>query len=134
MGFDIKIRVHTETLESALKKRVDNFTKEMMSDDVKYASAIMYADAVNHLVPMESGRLRNDITFPKYKGTRAVKYNAPYAKAQYAGYNGKGVIREWSTEGTIDHWNQHLSSAERMQYYDDVAQMIIRKLQRVNNG
>lgn len=133
MAFDVTIRVHIETLESALKKRMDNFTKEMLSDDVKYASAIMYADAVNHLVPMKTGVLRNYITFPKYKGTRAVNYNAPYAEAQYKGYNGS-VISKWTTPGTIDHWNQHLSNADRLQYYEDVKQMIVRKLKRTNNG
>lgn len=105
-----------------------------MSDDVKYASAIMYADAVNHLVPMENGILRNSITFPKYKGTRAVEYTATYAKAQYSGYNGRGPSRKFTTKGTIDHWNQHLSSAERLQYYEDVKRMILRKLERTSNG
>lgn len=131
--YSVTIRVHKDVLERALAKRMENFKSEMLSDDVKKASAIMYADAVNHLVPMKHGFLRNSITFPKYKGTRAVKYTAPYAEAQHYGYT-RGVIRKWTTEGTIDHWNQHLSNADRAQYYEDVKRMLLRKLKRTNNG
>ncbi len=131
MGFEIKIRVHTDTLERALNSRIKDFTKELLTDDVKLMAAEIYADCVEPLVPMKSGELRSDVSFPKYKGTRAVQYNAPYAKAQYEGYNGRGPSRNFTTPGTTDHWNHHMTAADRAAYYDLVAEELIARL---NNG
>lgn len=131
MGFEVKIRVHTDTLEQALSKRIEKFRKEMLTDDVKLMAAEIYADCVEPLVPMKSGELRSNISFPKYKGTRAVRYDASYAEAQYKGYNGRGPSRNFTTPGTTDHWNHHMTAADRAAYYDLVAEELIARL---NNG
>lgn len=133
MGFEVQIRVHTDTLERALNKRIKNFTKELLTDDVKLMAAEIYADCVEPLVPMKSGELRNpnNIRFPKYKGTRSVEYIVPYAEAQYKGYNGRGPSKNFTTPGTIDHWNHHMTTADRKAFYDLVAEELIARL---NNG
>lgn len=129
--FEVTVRVHKETLLNALQKRIDDFTKESLNDDIKLRAAEIFADCIEPLVPKDQGGLRANISFPKYRGTRAVQYDSKYAEAQYRGFNGRGVIRNYTTPGTIDHWNLHLSRADREAFYDLVAEEIITRL---NNG
>lgn len=131
MAVELKIRVHTETLEANLKKRIEGFKKELLSDDIKRQAADIYKDCIEPLVPKDVGNLRDTAEISKYKGTYGVYYPVKYANAQYKGYNGKGVIRNYTTPGTIDHWNHHMSTADRQAYYDLVKEMI---LERMNNG
>lgn len=126
--YSIKIRVHKESLEANMAKRIEEFKKKMLSDDVKYQSADIYRDCIEPLVPKKIGNLRDNVEYVKYSGTYAIKYTSNYAKAQYKGYNGRGVIRKWTTPGTIDHWNLHMSRADKGAYYDLVKEMIMEKL------
>jgi len=128
MAYEVRIRVHSETLENNLRKRIDVFKKKMLSGEVKREAADIYRDCVEPLVPKKIGNLRDIVELKKYKGTYAIVYKSNYAQAQYKGYNGRGVITKWTTPGTIDHWNLHMSRADKGAYYDLVAEMIMEKL------
>ncbi len=127
--FTVTTRVHRETLERAIWKRIEEIKGQALSDENRRRAAEIFIGEVEHLVPMSGGDLRKSahVGDSKYKGDYTVVYgneDVKYAKAQYDGYNGRGVIREYTTEGTTDHWNQHMTRADRQAYYDKVAEEI----------
>lgn len=138
--FSVTIRTHTDTLERAMQKRIAKFTKDMLTDDVRRRAAELYRDAVEKYVPKDSGNLRESAheenSIVKYKGDYAVLYDVPYAEAQYVGFNGRGAIRNSrrKTGGTYDHWNHHMTTAERQTYYNQVKEEILQNLERNRHG
>lgn len=124
--FSARIRIHRDTLERALFKRIDDIEKKALSDAVRKRAAEIYLDCVEPLVPKKLGDLRKSAYVPdkKYKGDYSVVYDIDYAKAQYEGYNGRGPHKKWTTTGTTDHWNHHLTTADRQAFYDLVAEEI----------
>ena len=136
-SFDVKIRVHSETLAKALEKRLDSLEDKILSDEVKYRAADIYKDCIAPLVPKDEGNLRESghVGEQKYNGDYPVVYDVKYAKAQYEGSNGKGKrpASMWKrhTPNTYDHWNHHMSRSDRQAFYDLVAEEIMEK---INNG
>lgn len=140
--FSINVRIHSETLHAQLSKRIDGYRKAALSDKVKYKAAKLYAKKVQPYVPKKTGELREDVDIVPYNGVYAVQYNATatrkkrdgsietvqYAEAQYHG----DPTWNRTTEGTYDHWNQHLSMAEREEYYSDIANLVIEEIK--SNG
>lgn len=142
--FNVKIRIHGETLENALSKRIKNIAKVMHSDRVKRLAAEVYLDCVEPLVPKDSGTLRKSahVSDKRYKGDYAVVYDAEYSKAQYEGKNGKPINKDGSkrmpasqwnraTPGTYDHWNHHMCRADRQAMYELIAEEVIKE---INHG
>lgn len=132
---NVRIRIHADTLTKAIQKRVEDLKDKVLSDEMKYRAAEIYRDCVEPYVPMEYGNLRKSAHIgKKYNGDYPVIYgnsDVKYAKAQYKGYNGRGAIREYTTPGTYDHWNKHLSRGDREAMYDLIAEEIVEKM---NNG
>ena len=132
-GFDIKLRIHTETLESNIKRILGKKKKLALSDDVKEFAVDLYSRKIKPYVPRKTGNLRNkkNTKIVRYKGTYAIdyiatdKYGRQYAKAQYYADDSDW---ERTTEGTYSHWNQHLSRAEREDYYRRVAEKMKEKM------
>lgn len=58
-------------------------------------------------VPKDTGALRETVV----KGTDYIKYNMPYAHAQYVGYT-KGPVLNYTTPGTGPYWDKRMVSAE----------------------
>ena len=58
-------------------------------------------------VPKDTGALRETVV----KGTDYIKYNVPYAHAQYVGYT-KGPVLNYTTPGTGPYWDKRMVSAE----------------------
>lgn len=140
MSFEVHCRVHAETLEVNLRKRIEGFKKKMLTSEVKYKATEIYKDCIEPNVPKHLGELRDSTTIQKYKDGYAVvyepedKYGRGYGQAQYTGSNGTGIdSAKWDrhTPNTYSHWNQHLTSADRGAMYDLIAEMIVEEL---NNG
>lgn len=142
-NFSVHCRIDNKQLVIELQRRIENFKKSMLTDDMKLLAAEMYADYIKKYVPSGDQRkrpttkLREDVHFEKYKGTYAVVYSPEdiyghhYAAAQYYGDNGsKRPESLWKrhTPGTHSYWNRHLTSAERSSMYDDIADLIISEL------
>lgn len=137
---DMRIRVHTETLEANLRKVFGDKVKSMLTDDVKRVAAEIYRDCVEYYVPEHLGNLRGSTNIVRYKGTYAVEYNAEdgygshYAHAQYSGNNRSGMdASKWKRANphTYSHWNQHMTKSDRDTFYELVKEMMI---ERANNG
>lgn len=140
--FSVHIRIDTKTLVIEMQRRIDGFTKKMLSDDMKKMSAEMYADYVKPYVPKGNQKKRlttelRNVSIEPYRGTYAVVYDPEdiyghhYAAAQYYGDNGSNRPESlWKrhTEGTHSYWNRHLKTAERQAMYDDLADLFISEL------
>ena len=133
--FNVRVRTHNlDTIAKALDKKVEDLEDELRSDEIRQIVADIYKDCIEPLVPKEFGGLRDSGVVPddKYKGDAYVLYDAPYAKAQYEGNNGKGrrpgSMWKRHTKNTYDHWNKHLSTADRQAFYDLVEEELIKRL------
>lgn len=58
-------------------------------------------------VPKDTGALRDTVVM----GNDYIKYNVPYAHAQYVGYT-KGPVLNYTTPGTGPYWDKRMVSAE----------------------
>ena len=59
-------------------------------------------------VPKDTGALRETVV----KGTDYIKYNVPYAHAQYVGIVHGSPIKNYTTPGTGPYWDKRMVSAE----------------------
>lgn len=133
----VRIRTHnTDTIVKALGKRIEDIEKECLSDQAKKEVAQLYAEYVEPYVPMsdpeknpEAGFLRRSAYVPDdtYKGDYYVLYDAPYAKAQYKGKT-RGAVLHWTTPGTRDHWNKHMSTATRAAFHAKVKETLLKRI------
>lgn len=135
--YEIQIRTHNlETISRAFKKKVSDLEEALRSDESKRRVAEIYLDCVEPLVPMsdpykkpDAGFLRASAHVPdnKYKGDYYVLYDAPYAEAQFVGKT-RGAVMHWTTPGTHDHWNRHMSSADRAAFHSLVKEELLKRI------
>lgn len=59
-------------------------------------------------VPKDTGALRETVV----KGTDYIKYNVPYAHAQYAGTVHGRPVKNYTTPGTGPYWDKRMVTAE----------------------
>lgn len=59
-------------------------------------------------VPKDTGALRETVV----KGTDYIKYNMPYAHAQYVGIVHGSPVKNYTTPGTGPYWDKRMVSAE----------------------
>ena len=59
-------------------------------------------------VPKDTGALRETVV----KGTDYIKYNVPYAHAQYVGIVHGSPVKNYTTPGTGPYWDKRMVSAE----------------------
>lgn len=130
--FTIHTRIHTETLDRALKRILkDKYDRAMLTGEIQEEAARKYAEQLNHYVPSSipggDGNLRSALEFPRYKGTVAIHYVAEnrygehYASAQFN-------APDWwnrTNEGTFSHWSQHITPEEKEVVYRHVAKLIV---------
>lgn len=150
--YAVRIRTHGETLESGLSKAIEGFMRTMMSDSMKRKAASIYMKCVEKYVPMDNGDLRASahVSTGKYKGDYVVLYgndDVKYAKVQYEGDNGRiikgkdsngnpiygehkkpGSMWSRNTKGTYDHWNKHMTTADRAEYMSKVKAEMLKRL------
>ena len=127
-GFEMTLRIHAETLSSNISRILEEkIEKGMLSDDVKYKAAELYAKKIRPYVPMEKKTLRNSTDIVPYNGVYAVEYH-PVDKYghEYAEFQYYADDSTWDrhTPGTYSHWNQHLTRLEREDYYREFADEI----------
>lgn len=136
-GYNIKVRIHTETIESAIGRILDKKKDIILSDNLKRTSAELYMDKIKHLVPLgKTEELRSSADIRPYKDTYAVCYDPVDEKRDIKFHYGEVQYNgpDWwnrRTEGTYSHWNQHLSSFEREDYYRELAKLYV---EECNNG
>lgn len=73
----------------------------------KYFTARCYQH-MDKYVPKDTGALRETVV----KGTDYIKYNVPYAHAQYVGIVHGSPVKNYTTPGTGPYWDKRMVSAE----------------------
>ena len=132
----IRISYDEDALELNIERVVKRKLNHALSIDTKKEIAGEYAMRVAQYVPYKSGRLRNSAEVISDGDKAVIRYSArsrhgkhyDYAENQYS--TPRDPDRRW-TPGTYDHWNRHLTTAERQDFYQEAAEIIAREM---NNG
>ena len=98
--------------------------------EVKDEIAGEYAKAISRYVPYKTGKLLNSAKVEDGAITYSAKCNRPGGRFDYAAVQYYTPFDNRSTPNTYDHWNKHLTTAEREEFYNDVKDIII---ERMNN-
>lgn len=127
----VDVKFDVGALQSNVEKILRRKLKNGLSQKTLVAAGELYKDAIEHYVPLKTGTLRGSATVvPRGEGC-VIRYSAK-------GTNKDGSIKDYDyakdrytlpakrrfTPGTYDHWNRHLTRAERQQFYNDVASII----------
>ena len=90
-----------------------------------------YAKAISKYVPYKTGRLLGSAKVEDGAITYSAKVNRPGGRFDYAPVQYYNSFENRSTPNTYDHWNKHLTTAERQAFYEDVKDIIV---ERMNHG
>lgn len=116
-------------VEKILKRKLDAGT----SIDTKMEVAGEYASAVERYVPYKSGKLAHSARIVADGNVANIRYSARSFKGKHYDY------AQWqydtpvpqenrTTPGTYDHWNKHLTTAERKAFYEEAAKIVAREM------
>ena len=76
-------------------------------------------------IPMDHGDLRNEVEM----GKDYIKYNQPYAHAQYVGIVNRFPVRNYTTPGTGPYWDKRMVSADM----DEVVKQVQEEIKKHGN-
>lgn len=129
----VRISFDSESLEANVSKILGRKFKIDDYDGIDTEIAGSYAMHIARYVPYKTGRLLHSARVGDGKITYSAKVKRKSGIYDYAGiqYLVPFPQESRSTPGTYDHWNRHLTTAERKAFYDDVAKLVI---ERMNNG
>lgn len=128
-----RLELDEATIVRGIENAVNDKVKKGLSPEVKRAAANEYRDSIERYVPNGpsykghiGGSLRRSANVVADGDDYAVRYSAKspkgydYAEVQYNGPSW------WDrhTPDTYSHWNRHMTRAERLAYYQKVAEMV----------
>lgn len=90
----VKVSIELEGVKKKLS--AENFKRG------KHALALQAMEDMNQFVPYKKGPLRSKT---HVDSDNSIIYQAPYAKAQFYGSNGKATFSKYSTPGTGKRWD-----------------------------
>ena len=125
VSFDMK--VVQDNVNRILNKKIAVTEYTEVKDEI----AGEYAKAISKYVPYKTGRLMNSAKVEDGAVTYSVKVNRPDGRFDYAPVQYYTPFENRSTPNTYDHWNKHLTTAERQEFYEDVKDIIV---ERMNHG
>lgn len=126
------IRVHfdEEAVTKNISRILDETINSAMDLNVREEIAGEYAMRISKYVPYKTGQLVNsaDIVADAENGV-AIRYSAKSRKGRDRNYDYAQVQYETpfenrTTPDTYDHWNKHLTTAERKDFYEACADII----------
>lgn len=126
MGDFLELNFDTSALQSQIARILKKKASVLDDVRVKNIAAERYKDAIEHYVPKDTGNLResaevrNGKVVYTAKSPRGHKY--AYADEQYHTPRDPSVRH---TPGTYDHWNKHLTTAEKTDLYETLAKDIV---------
>lgn len=130
----IRVSYDEDAVERNVSRILNRKLEKMTSLDTKMEIAGVYGVAIAKYVPYKTGKLLNSADVVADGNNAVIRYSAhskrgyDYAQKQY---ETPYPQESRSTPGTYDHWNRHLTSAEREEFYEDAAKIIARES---NNG
>lgn len=97
-------------------------------DGVRNEIAGEYAAAIDKYVPSKSGRLHSSATVRDGEIRYSAKANRPSGNYDYAAvqYYTPFPQENRHTPNTYDHWNKHLTTAERQEFYQKVKEIVVK--------
>ncbi len=125
----LELTYDAKALQSAIGRRLKKYSKIVQSPEVRNLAAEQYKDAVEKYVPMRSGNLRDSaiVRDGKIIYTARSKRGHKYAYAAEQYHTPRPASSRF-TPGTYDHWDKHLSTAEKADLYkgiaDDIAEVL----------
>ena len=125
VSFDMK--AVQDNVNRILNKKIEVTKYEEVKNDI----AGEYAKAISKYVPYKKGRLAGSAKVDNGAITYSAKVNRPGGRFDYAGVQYYTPFENRSTPNTYDHWNKHLTTAERQAFYEDAKNIII---ERMNHG
>ena len=89
-----------------------------------------YAAAIEKYVPSKTGRLHSSARVIDGEIRYSAKANRKSGSFDYAELQYNTPFANRHTPNTYDHWNRHLTTAERQEFYEQVQRIIV---ERMNN-
>ena len=129
---ELHISFDEDAVVNAVSRILKRKTGIALSLDNQLDVAGEYAMAISKYVPYKTGKLlRSADVVPHGEGV-AVSYSAMSKgkqKIDYAPIQYEIPFANRSTPGTYDHWNRHLTTAERQEFYERCAEIISKSMQ-----
>jgi len=129
----IYIRVDEKALEDNVNRILGKKVEKIYYTETRNEVAGIYASAVEKYVPSKTGRLHSSARVRDGEIRYSAKAKRKRGNYDYAGVQYYSNDSTWNrhTPNTYSHWNRHLTSAERQNFYQEVAKIIAEKM---NNG
>lgn len=126
---ELKISFDTDAVLNSLSNVIRRKINNSLSVPVKQEIAGEYAAAVYRYVPNKTGKLADSARVVTEGNDVAIKYeaiseNKNGKKTDYAPIQYEIPFENRTTPGTYDHWNRHLTTAERKAFYETCADII----------
>lgn len=125
VNFDMK--AVQDNVNRAIGKKVER----ALFEDTRNEIAGEYAKAISKYVPYKTGALSRSARVVDGEIRYSAKVKRKGGTYDYAEYQYTHEFENRTTPGTYGHWNRHLTTAERKAFYEEVAEIITRKM---NNG
>lgn len=127
-GSDITISFDAERVAANVEKIMQRKIEAGLSSDIQYESAEIYRDLVEYLVPKKSGSLRDSAKI--VRGAKHAQWGIRYDPTSKKGYHYANLqyhtpFENRTTPGTFDHWNQHLTTADRQGFNMAVKNLVV---------
>lgn len=125
----LELTYDTKAFQAAIGRKLKKFSDIVRSPEVRNMAAEQYRDAVEHYVPKKTGNLRDSTSIQDGKiiYTAKSKYGYKYAYASEQ-YRTPRPDSSRFTPGTYDHWDKHLTTAEKSDLYKEMADDIVEVL------
>lgn len=125
MGEYLELSVDMKALQSSLSRVLKRKAKVLDDVRVRNVAAERYKNAIEKYVPMRTGNLRNSA----HVSNGNIVYDARSKKGNHYAYASEQYhiprsVNVRFTPNTYDHWDKHLTVAERVQFYEDLARDI----------
>lgn len=130
-GNSITVSFDASRVEAGIEKLLNRKIEEGLSSDVQYQAAEIYKDLIEPYVPLKSGNLRDsaNIVHGAKHALWGIEYDPISPKGRHYHYGQYQYFGDpsWdrTTPGTYDHWNQHLSRADREGFKQAVKSLVI---------
>lgn len=87
--------------------------------------AELYANAIEHYVPLKEGALRGGVKVSDGEIIYSAKADRRGGRYDYAGYQYMNEFAHRHTPGTYGHWDTHLNETEKQALYEDIKKLLI---------
>ena len=122
LNFDMK--AVQDNVNRVVKKKLDAANYVETRNEI----AGEYAAAIEKYVPSKTGRLHSSAKVIDGEIRYSAKANRPGGSFDYAQIQYETPFANRHTPNTYDHWNRHLTTAERQAFYEQAKKIIVERM------